>query len=522
MSANLYTAPIYRLNEDLLRYIVELNADMFADKNALSTTRAASQVCRGWRHFMLSTPMLWSRLIDLDCISRPHQYEWRTELLRRSGTAPLWIRAERALPIQYYDFNHSQIIAEVFLDLIRTHWDRIQKLVARVGCFGLNPSRWAPLLWPAPSLQTFDVAFSQTMCPPDAEIFERTQLFAGYAPALRTFNPRRYRVNVQAPWLAHLHCLVLDGVHTVHEALDALSSTSALQLLKVNDLADEDTSPPFRPAALPRLQSIEFNGNFQLGGALLGHLNIPPACSLKFYGYAGVFYGVEVSEEEILPLISTLAQYARGYFTAYPPRALSLDYFPHQSLDLSDRTSPDDSTFSISIPLGWDAPPRLFELIMRTLDVPALSSATELSLRIASAPISAFVPFLSSLSRVNTIRADVKSLGYLNKIQDHIRSADCSGILFPDLKVIKLDVKHTDLFHNADMTAAAFIQSRTCLRYPINILDLTAARNLCGAPNLDVLEDIKGLKVLWTELGEETVFEYICGSDDPEISTRGI
>lgn len=518
----MYAAPIYYLNQDLLRDILELNADMFADEDALATTRAASQVCRGWRNVMLSTPTLWSRQFDLDCISKPHQCEWRAELLRRSSTAPLWIRTQRIPSIQSYDPNFSQNVAELLFDLIHAHWNRIQKLVARVHAIGLNRSFWTPLLWPAPSLQTFDVTFSQTMYPPDAEFFECAQLFSGCAPALRTFNPRTHRINLDAPWLAHLHCLVLDGLFTVREALRVLSSTRALQLLKINDLADEDVSSPIPLAAIPRLQSVEFSGDFRVGGTLLDNLNIPPACSLKFYGYAGFLYGLEVMENEIIPLVTTLAQYARQYFTAHPPRAIALEYFPHQSLDLSDRTAPDDSAFSISIPLGWDAPPSLFELIMRTLDIPALSSVTELSICTAGAPISPLIFFFATLSDTNTIRADAETLGYLNRMQDIVQASNDVDVLFPKLKVLKLDVNHTDTFHIADPKTAAFIQSRARLDRPITILNLTAARNLCVPPDLDVLEDIKGLKVLWKELGQETVFEYVCGSDDPEIPTHNI
>ena len=251
MSSNFYTAPIHSVSEDLLCHIFTLNADMFVDEGALATTRATSQVCRSWRNLMLSTPLLWSRLIDLDCISRPHQHEWRAELLRRSCTAPLWIRSEKifliSLPLHLPDLNHSNYPLQCLLGLINVHWNRIQKLVApRIGGYGVDPSCWAPLLTPAPCLQTFDVSFFWTMHPPDAQKFECAPLFDGHAPALRTFNPRTYQLNLNAPWVANLHCLVLDGAFKVYDALCVLSEASALQSLKIDDLEDEDDPYPCR------------------------------------------------------------------------------------------------------------------------------------------------------------------------------------------------------------------------------------------------------------------------------------
>ncbi len=214
MSINLYTAPIYSVSEDLLCHIFMLNADMFVDEGALATTRATSQVCRSWRNLMLRTPLLWSRLIDLDCISRPHQHEWRAELLRRSGAAPLWIRSEKIIqiPLRQPDYNRSNYRLQCLLGLINSDWNRIQKLVApRIGGYGVDPACWAPLLTPAPCLQTFEVTFFHTMHPSDSQKFECEPLFGGYAPALRTFNPRTFQLNLHTPWVANLRCLVLPG-----------------------------------------------------------------------------------------------------------------------------------------------------------------------------------------------------------------------------------------------------------------------------------------------------------------------
>ncbi len=526
MSSNTYSAPVYSVSEDLLCHIFMLNADMFVDEGALATTRATSQVCRSWRNLMLSTPLLWSRLIDLDCISQPHQHEWRAELLRRSGAAPLWIRAEKMLliPVHQSHFNQSNYRLQCLLGLIKAHWNRIQKLIApRIGGMGVDPSCWAPLLTPAPCLQIFDVSFFRTMHPPDSQKFERAPLFSGYAPALRTFNPRTYQLNLHTPWVANLHCLVLDGAFKVYEALRVLSEASALQSLKINDLQDEDDPIPLPHVILPQLQSMELNGSPRLSGILLDNLSVPSICSLKCFGYTGYFLEATVKEEEIVPLSGTLSRYAGRYFTAHPPRSISFEYLWNQSLNLTDQTAPDNSTFAVTIPVGYDPPESLFGLIMAHLCIPALSTITGLSLRMPDNPrtyTTPFVPFFASLSHVDKIRTNAGSLGYLDKVQESLRIANGVKILFPELKVLKLNVNATELFHDADTTTAAFIHSRSRLGHPISVLDLTAdARNVSDAPNLDLFEENMGLQVQWAEVVDDwpTIVQHVCGSDHPEI-----
>ena len=131
MSAYLFPPPIFILNKDILLDIVSMNADMFVDKGALNTTRRTSQVCHAWRNVMLTTSSLWARLIDVDCIPYIRSDEWLHELIRRSGNAPLWIRAST--------FRPSTYISELFY-VIKDNWHRIQKLVLHGGFPSINVS----------------------------------------------------------------------------------------------------------------------------------------------------------------------------------------------------------------------------------------------------------------------------------------------------------------------------------------------------------------------------------------------
>ena len=95
MSEAYRISPIFRLNSDVLLKILLMNSNMFSDDNALTNTRFASQVCSTWRATMLEDSTLWARLIDFDTLHALRSDNWALELIRRSKTAPLWIKGEK-------------------------------------------------------------------------------------------------------------------------------------------------------------------------------------------------------------------------------------------------------------------------------------------------------------------------------------------------------------------------------------------------------------------------------------------
>ena len=94
MPAEVRTAPVHSLHDDLLWKIFSINANMFIDEGALTTTRLTSQVCQSWRSNLLNTTALWGRLIDFDSLHGLKGTEWAEELVRRSGTSLLWIKGK--------------------------------------------------------------------------------------------------------------------------------------------------------------------------------------------------------------------------------------------------------------------------------------------------------------------------------------------------------------------------------------------------------------------------------------------
>ena len=143
-------SPIYRLNSDILWHIINLNADMFADYAALETTLSTSRVCRDWRGFMLGIPSLWAKLIDLDhLLERTSKY--RSEILRRSGAALLWIKTRGNIT---EDIEESQHLMRVALDVLSKNWYRIQKLYLTIYVDHLNLAEYTVLSLPAPHLES--------------------------------------------------------------------------------------------------------------------------------------------------------------------------------------------------------------------------------------------------------------------------------------------------------------------------------------------------------------------------------
>ncbi|KJA24817.1 hypothetical protein HYPSUDRAFT_214378 [Hypholoma sublateritium FD-334 SS-4] len=477
MTLNPSSAPIHRLNHDILLHILKMNGDMFSYKNALNTTRITSQVCHHWRKFMLETPSLWAKLIDLDRIAKRGQHMWRNELVKRSGAALLWIRAEEISFISSSKLFDN--MERFFFDLIGENWPRIQKLVAKISVHNVHPTWWTPIFLPAPYLHTFNVTFwrrSYTWGSPEEWL--SAPLFAGHAPKLRTFVPRCYIIDVRAPWLHNLHSLTLsrDDDYTVGGLLAILSATHNLQELDISSAVDKE---------------------------------IPPDCSLYLHP---ADYRNPRPPQEPQRLISPLSRYVRRYFQSHPPTKLSLSLYDYLGFGFSliDLTSPKDYKLNLAVP---------HVIGLNVLEFSAFSSVTELEFEfdMKDSQYPCLIPFLTSLPALTTIHANSKTLAYLTEIQNDLYATEHKTILFPLLTIIKFNMRVFGFwnrqYHRVSNETAAFIMSRICLGRPIATLDLTMSWDLLSAPDLDSVEEFRGLMVRYGLREVKGIFEYVCGSE---------
>ncbi len=190
MSTTFEKRPVVHLNHDLLYHILQMNADMFVDRNALKTIRMASQVCRHWRDGILSMASLWAKLIDLSSLHGAADL-WRDELMRRSGTSLLWI----ATPASTI-WDDSTGIISFLSSVINKNWHRIQKIVVstRTGIYMSPRPQWTALYLPAPNLRTFDFYFCDLLTGRVDEEYAIGSLFSNNAPLLREYHSRSYKV----------------------------------------------------------------------------------------------------------------------------------------------------------------------------------------------------------------------------------------------------------------------------------------------------------------------------------------
>ncbi|KJA24811.1 hypothetical protein HYPSUDRAFT_38481 [Hypholoma sublateritium FD-334 SS-4] len=490
MPVNSSSIPV-NLNNDVLLSIFTMNADMFSDERALNTTRIASQVSRQWRDLLLDTPSIWAKLIDMNGIRCAPSYEWGNEVIRRSGFAPLWIKADSysiADHLRTEAANRYYLFNEFFVSCIRGNWRRIQKLVIKdLSCsFCLT---LAMLCFPAPQLEEFDVSRPDL----DEEI-GRSSLFAGDAPILRRFSFGYYVVDPAAPWLHHLHFIELDSAYSIRDALAVLSATLNLQELKIDDLMISDLSIPLPIVSLPHLKHVQSLGRPHPCAALLDHLEIPLLCSSTMW----VDSWSHDTPIELLSMVNTFIRYAERYLASRIFNIIRLDYTPEKYVSLECETKrPVKCQFRLSFPLHMDHDSTLLATFVNHLALLDLSSFTRLRLRTNGPLKSSFAPLFNRLSSLNTMSIDTRALGYLMVLQDHMIATNLeeTTIVFPLLKVINVGATSGGFTAKHVEITMKYILPRIRNGYPIARLNISKNSPLDVPPGSDAFAEAKGLKV---------------------------
>ncbi|KJA26708.1 hypothetical protein HYPSUDRAFT_198956 [Hypholoma sublateritium FD-334 SS-4] len=250
---------IQRLDFDLLWCIVEMNANMFDDdKRALETTLATSRVCCTWRTSILNMPSIWARLIDLDHL------HWRTvdfrhEIIRRSGTALLWVKANGCVG---HHLNDPIRCAKYVLSTIGENWGQIQRLEAEITIDYVDSTDWEPLNLAAPHLESLNL--TRPMRDFSDFLGRNLSLFGGNAMML--------------------HTMVLNAVFTISETLGVLMATKNLVSLTLGQTVADRTTSPLPRVPLPKLAQLAitvFDNPFP-GALLLYCMRIPSACLVSF------------------------------------------------------------------------------------------------------------------------------------------------------------------------------------------------------------------------------------------------
>ena len=526
MAATHQDPQILWLNHDILMRIIKMNANMFLDDDALKTTVISSQVCRLWREFMLSTPSLWAKLIDLNMLQYGTTDEWRDELMDRTGTALLWIAA-RGLAIP----DDSTGIISFLSDILSNDWNRVQKI--SLDCIDgsyMHPGlpRWNPLYLPAPNLQTFDLDFSEgDLSSEDAdEECMDLPLFCHDAPMLREFYARVLRFDFGAPWLQHLHLLHIDIEITVNEILTILEAAPRLRELIICQAELGEVAPSLPTISLPDLSHMVLFASFVGGATLLDHLELPLGCTMKIHLTNGVGDQDQdrTSEDLCRFRMQTVSRLARNIFRVYTPQKLLLNFSPDM-LALEDHTQ-DDRRFEFHISYYGNRAPTLYTRMsfLEGFTLSELSQVTDFRLEVSiDLPETIFSSFIACLSSVTLLEAPAKTLVYLVELQDRLSKqlADRPIVVLPRVQTVRLNHSAITYFagDQAQGVLMEYLRARVRDGCPIGTLDLTEC-NSDALPRVDFLEEMTGLKVLWKRWGVKDISEYICGSGDPDRLRR--
>lgn len=276
------TSPIHRLDHDILLTILRINADMFQHDCALWDTRHASQVCHRWREIALGSPSLWSSLMDFDRFLWQKTDSWAKEVLRRAGSASLWVSTTGAAPFP----KHTR---DFFFHVLDNCWEQIEILKICMNGENTKPEQWDALYRCAPRLQDLDVAVYGFN---EINKSRNIPLFQDYAPCLLRFTFKDYNFGFQTPWLTNLLFIAFEARFTLHELLNAIKMMTQLEYLRIDRIEnrhaaiDLDENIPI--AHLSKLNKIRILvSDLHASSLFIQHLDVPSSCSL-FFGCSSI------------------------------------------------------------------------------------------------------------------------------------------------------------------------------------------------------------------------------------------
>lgn len=480
---------------DLLRYIAEMNADMFSDGTALETTRRTAQVCHAWREMMLNTPALWGNLIDLDRLRRTSR-EWRLEILRRSGNALLSLKAESAIAAA------PSPISQFFFEILDSEWHRIKRLHVRSVICSAELSDWAPIFRPAPQLKTCVLHLATPKVIRHLEERAPGPLLASKAPMLQELDARLFKFDMHAPWMHNLRSLHIGSPFTLCEILTALGMAPNLERLYVNDISDLSTQSPHHAVSLPSLCQLTLIVRIRACICVLDYLDIPPSCAL-IYSLPKIRNPQEIEQDTFSHSIHVVSKFAVRHLQKCVPQYMAL-YYDRNSILFRAGCHLNDIkfTFYISCDPHINLPTYVTTTLLHALTLHEFAHTTKLQLRIHDLlPSEAFAPFLACFASVEEVDINERAIAHLtdatNTLQG-ITEDEKHRVLFPVLKALKV-AKLASLYVRCSTgVMMRFVRARRDAGLPLAVLDLAQYDRNGAAENMVTSIEMDGLTVRWT------------------------
>ncbi|KDR81185.1 hypothetical protein GALMADRAFT_153475 [Galerina marginata CBS 339.88] len=484
---------LYELNKGPPRYTY----------SALTITRRTSQVCQSWRDLILGSSSIWGRVIHLDFLNQETS-DWREELLRRTGEAPLCVKGE----VMGY------VVEDFFLSLLETEWSRIRRLDVRIhNEWEFEDETWEPLLRPTSSLECFNLNYSYS----NSRILSgsKVKLFSNNAPSLREFYSSGIPFSLQASWIPQLRHITLSLPFNGPQILDALKSMLFLESIQLEDgIVFYQTGvgdPPLPHIVLPHLRNVAVTGHFGTCTQFLVCITPSLGCGVNVDS-TNKKRIKEMTSQELKMAESVFSRYSQNYFDVYTPTRVVLrlcrgEFHIHDLLD--PIRLPSSPTFKLDIHSSPSSPISVF---INCITITPMAALTHLDLQLSAGAIEPhnqhFIRFMYCLSSLEVLQ--ISSMATL----EFLRSMTWThSTPFPALHTIKMVQSMTQSTKKlVSELMQPFLKWRVQLRFPITVLDLTFCdTGMFG--NLTFLESFPGLKLRWSSQG--AFGEYLCGRRTP-------
>ncbi|KAF9475192.1 hypothetical protein BDN70DRAFT_884006 [Pholiota conissans] len=548
-SSSISDSPIYSLNRDLLWVVFSLNSidrsfysAGLSEYNPLTTTRRCSQVCVLWRQIILDSPSIWGNCMDLDLLGQEHN-DWRDEVLRRTGTAPLCVRAHFEKTI-----TSSTPVYIFLVDLTDAHWERIQEFNVKVQTeLIINDIKiWDAFSRPAPYLKEFFLSLlNDGSSKAVAASFpqDTLRLFSDKAPVLAQFSlhdrdnimmPIGVRPFPSALLSSNLRQLSLYQPIKIAptDLLTACEKMLHLEILEIVilKLIPDDPRNKFlytdRKIDLPNLMEIRIaSSELDICPAFLGHITAHAGCALSIDTRLSqpAAESLQTETAKVQEMLQFFLQYANGFFNHYRgqdtlkvkklrleilPDSFNMTTYPHRNFYLRMVGPADRYRNKI--------PQYILDMVLNTmtaLEFPNTITRLQLSLMPTYPPISnaTLAELLLALGSVKELGTTPSSLSYVHKISRCENAA-----IFPQLKVLYLNLNGS---RNKEDNIKPFLIVRKYM-VPVAIEVINLTRSAWPLGDLRFLDDFTGLKLAWTQ--DQVLHEYICGSGNPEGLLLGV
>jgi len=525
------------LPSEILWHIFMLNASDQREHGTMTmeplvNTRNSSQVCHEWRHIIMSSSKMWGRLILFDDSQRK---EWIEEVLRRSGSAPLWVYCSVWREEAITDKRRMDA-SSFFFEILAKNWERVEVMVYMIVIHDEHECQkfardWAFLHRPAPLLRVFSAWAYDTpsllVCCPNLPrpVPVKKPLFSATSPLLHTFHSNFDLIDHHELNFTNLRTLHIFHHSDLSQLLRSLKMMPSLESfsLETFDNYDVGNIPDVQSTiVLPRLSKLATDTPISAFLAMLDRIATAPRCcfqsTIRYHDSAVLADSIL---EQVVRQVPKLLVACIEHAEVTKISGLSLCILGDNVIRLSscNRCSGPDFSLRFVWSLSREQYERFFPELLYSFQSRHFSdNVSDLYLELAlkwpiSHPIKNALEALL-LSTTSVTRLHVRRISILKAYV---------GInLFPRLNILYIRASdfESPVIRSTDDTAAYyclldFLQGRINIGLPVSMVYIegpSMMRSDRFTRLCILLNDLDGLKVVCEDTSTGQKIEYFCGS----------